>query len=85
MSDLDKLCTLLPHWIEHNAEHAEVFREWAERARAAGGERLAAQIEAAAQEMEGANHHLEHAVEQLGEMGLTPAAAPAHHHQEHAH
>jgi hypothetical protein len=26
--DLDKLRILLPHWIEHNEEHAESFREW---------------------------------------------------------
>jgi len=25
-----------PHWIEHNAEHAAEFRQWAERAGEAG-------------------------------------------------
>ena len=31
MDDADKLRMLLPHWIEHNGEHAEEFRAWAER------------------------------------------------------
>jgi hypothetical protein len=36
MTDQSKLRALLPHWIEHNAEHAAEFRNWAEKARAAG-------------------------------------------------
>jgi hypothetical protein len=32
VTDLEKLRVLLPHWIEHNAEHAAEFRQWAERA-----------------------------------------------------
>ncbi len=32
MSEQRKLLVLLPHWIEHNEEHAGEFREWAERA-----------------------------------------------------
>ena len=32
MEEIDKLRVLLPHWIEHNEEHATEFREWAERA-----------------------------------------------------
>ena len=32
MKDLEKLRVLLPHWIEHNDEHAAQFREWALRA-----------------------------------------------------
>lgn len=33
MNDIEKLRVLLPHWIEHNAEHADEFLTWAERAR----------------------------------------------------
>jgi hypothetical protein len=29
-----KLAILLKHWIQHNAEHASTFREWAGKARA---------------------------------------------------
>lgn len=32
MSEQKKLLVLLPHWIEHNEEHAAEFREWASRA-----------------------------------------------------
>ena len=35
MEEIDKLRVLLPHWIEHNGEHAGEFRDWAERAGAA--------------------------------------------------
>jgi hypothetical protein len=32
MNEIDKLRVLIPHWIEHNREHAREFRSWAERA-----------------------------------------------------
>jgi len=35
-SDEEKLRGLLPHWIEHNAEHATEFRLWVARTRSAG-------------------------------------------------
>ena len=63
---LVKLRVLLPHWIEHNAEHAESFCIWAERARAAGDEHLAAHIEEAAGKIVAANCDLESAVEHIG-------------------
>jgi hypothetical protein len=34
---LEKLKILLPHWIEHNSEHAEEFRDWADGAGSAAG------------------------------------------------
>jgi hypothetical protein len=49
MTDQDKLRALLPHWIEHNAEHAAEFRNWAEKARATGQEEVAEEIALAAQ------------------------------------
>jgi hypothetical protein len=30
MNELEKLRVLIPHWIEHNEEHAEEYRRWAE-------------------------------------------------------
>jgi len=30
--EIEKLRILIPHWMEHNAEHAEEFRHWAEHA-----------------------------------------------------
>ncbi|MEA3376168.1 MAG: hypothetical protein U9R72_08245, partial [Chloroflexota bacterium] len=78
-NELDKLRVLLPHWIEHNAEHAESFCTWAERARAAGDEHLAAHIEEAAGKIEAANRDLEGAIEHIG------ATASDHAHLEHDH
>ena len=52
MTDVQKLRILLPHWIEHNVEHAAEFREWAERARVAGQEGPGTDIALAAREAE---------------------------------
>ena len=60
-TDIEKLNILLPHWIEHNAEHAAEFRTWAERAGPAG-----VQIQAAADHLEAANEALQEALERLG-------------------
>ena len=65
-NDLTKLRVLLPHWIEHNAEHAESFYSWAERARAAGAEHLAAHIEEAAGKIAAANRDLEDVLKHIG-------------------
>ena len=61
MTARDKLRALLPHWIEHNAEHAAEFRRWAEQA----GE-AEADIQVAATQMEAANEALAAALEKLG-------------------
>jgi hypothetical protein len=31
MDELEKLKTLIPHWMEHNDEHAETYKNWAEK------------------------------------------------------
>jgi|GEM_PF-828558 len=75
--DLTRLALLLPHWIEHNAEHADEFRRWAERARDAGRDHIAYHLEMAVQALteavqalQGAQAHME---------GTIPEA------QEHPH
>ncbi len=40
MDDLKKLKHLLRHWKEHNDEHAETYRQWAEKASAIGKSEL---------------------------------------------
>jgi hypothetical protein len=65
-TDEEKLRALLPHWMEHNDEHAAEFRAWADRARAAGHDNVAGQIEAAAQELVAVNGSLRAALEALG-------------------
>jgi hypothetical protein len=76
---LTKLRVLLPHWIEHNAEHAESFSSWAERARAAGDQHLAAHIEEAAGKIRAANRDLEGVLEHIS------AATADHAHLHHEH
>jgi len=74
-----KLSVLLPHWIEHNADHAQSFYSWAEQARAAGAEHLADHIEEAACKIEAANRDLEGAIEHVG------ATTSGHDHLHHDH
>lgn len=63
--DLAKLRLLLPHWMEHNEEHAASFREWAARAREHGQDAAAEAIAEAAQQMEAVNAALERALHAL--------------------
>ena len=70
MGERDKLRAMLPHWIEHNVEHAAQFRQWAGLAAEAK-----ADIEAAAAQMEQANQALAAALEKLG----GPMAHNVHH------
>ncbi len=72
--EIKKLRVLLPHWIEHNGEHADQFRQWAERA---GPARDA--LMAAAEAMREVNAHLEDAMGQLGGPLEHPHAHPHHH------
>ena len=69
-TDVEKLRVLLPHWIEHNAEHAADFRAWAEWAGDAGKDILVA-----AEQMDIANQALQAALEKLG----GPLASGHHH------
>ena len=61
MKDLEKLRILLCHWIEHNEEHADEFRRWAEKA----GE-AAPYVLVAAERMGYVNQALAAALEKLG-------------------
>jgi len=81
-NDMVRLQALLPHWIAHNEEHAQSFREWAERARRAGDLHLAEHIEAAAQKIETANTDLSAA---LAHMGGDVTSIPAGHQHYHEH
>jgi hypothetical protein len=65
-TDEEKLQALLPHWMEHNDEHAAEFRTWAGRARAAGQEEAAHEIETASQALDAVNASLRAALEALG-------------------
>lgn len=73
MSDQEKLRVLLAYWVEHNLEHAQEFREWAQRAKECGSEAAASKLECAAEDMKVLNDKLQTALDLLG--------GP----QEHAH
>ena len=65
-----RLSTLLTYWIEHNKEHAEEFREWAEKAKAFGeSEAYEAMLEAA-QRMDKANEPLSRVLRRLEQKEL---------------
>ncbi|MGC8780232.1 MAG: hypothetical protein ACP5UQ_05125, partial [Anaerolineae bacterium] len=78
MNDIAKLRVLLPHWLEHNASHADDYRDWAERARAAGADHVAEHLAAAVEKLAGVNRDLQGALEHLG----GPDALADH---EHSH
>ena len=63
---LARLRILLGHWIDHNREHGEEFREWADRAKEVGEAGAADDIAQAAREMEKAGGLLARALEKLG-------------------
>ncbi|HUT14666.1 MAG TPA: hypothetical protein VMY98_00280 [Anaerolineae bacterium] len=76
MNDRDKLRVLLPHWIEHNKEHADEFRHWAERAGPAQSDVLEA-----AGSLEAVNRVLTRALDKLG----GPLAHDVSHSHDHVH
>lgn len=85
MTDIEKLRVLLPHWMEHNKEHASEFRTWAQRAGEAGKDHVAEHIKAAAEKMEAANLDLEVAIEHLGGAADASVHDHTHHHYHHPH
>jgi hypothetical protein len=66
MNEVDKLRVLLPHWLEHNEEHAADFARWAATVEEAGQREAAAQIRSAIEHMEQANEALRAALGTLG-------------------
>lgn len=61
MDETTKLRMLLPHWIAHNGEHAQEFREYAV---GAGG--VKDKLMAAAHSLEKADARLREAIDLLG-------------------
>ena len=61
MDETEKLRVLLPHRIEHNGEHAQEFRDYAERSG-----RVKDQLLAAARLLKEANARLDNALAELG-------------------
>ena len=61
MDESTKLRILLPHWIEHNSEHAQEFELYA-----AGADEIKDKLLAAARALEDANARLSEALARLG-------------------
>jgi hypothetical protein len=61
VNEVEKLRVLIPHWIEHNEEHAGEYRRWAGQADIASQDILAA-----AESMKRVNRALATALERLG-------------------
>lgn len=78
MTEIEKLRALLPHWIEHNHEHALEFERWAGTAEEADHKAAAALMRQAMQGIAQANKDLQEALDALG----GPVALEAH---PHAH
>lgn len=66
MNEVEKLRVLIPHWIEHNTEHADEFRSWAEKV-----DEYDEELFEAAEAIEEANRVLDELLEKLG--GALPA------------
>jgi len=61
MNEVEKLRVLIPHWIEHNEEHASEFQRWADQV-----DQVGAEIHAAITAMEKVNEFLTDALDKLG-------------------
>ena len=62
---MDKLKILLSHWVDHNKEHGEEFRAWAEKAGGIGEAVVQRDMLDAAQYMDKSSESLLGALEQL--------------------
>jgi len=60
-----KLDVLLNHWIEHNKEHGEEYREWTEKAKSLEEAEVHDYILEAVQQMEKVNESLLKALSKL--------------------
>jgi hypothetical protein len=61
MNEIEKLRMLIPHWMEHNEEHAEEYRRWV-----AGAAEASADLLAAVEALKIVNQTLGVALQKLG-------------------
>ncbi|MEW6571876.1 MAG: hypothetical protein AB1390_12030 [Nitrospirota bacterium] len=65
MEDLEKLKRLLHYWMEHNNEHAEVYRDWAEKTSSLGNKALSEILGRLSAETKKLNRLLEEAIKTI--------------------
>jgi len=61
MNEVEKLQVLIPHWMEHNDEHAEEYRRWVKEAAEASADLIVA-----VKALKSVNQSLGIALEKLG-------------------
>ena len=64
-----KLATILTHWITHNENHAQAYREWAHKASELSMPAVRARIEEAVDLTLAVNRKFEEALRQVRERG----------------
>lgn len=62
LSSRQKLVKRLEHWVAHNDEHAQTYREWAQRATEMGMHPVSERLEEAAQATAAINRALQDAI-----------------------
>jgi len=77
-SEVEKLQTLISHWLNHNEDHGSEYAKWAEVARQAGYVSTAEFIEEAVELLVKADKAFEKALESVGGPGKE-------HHYHHHH
>ncbi len=65
MDDREKLPVIIRHWIGHNEEHIEEYRQWAEKAGGLGLQGVKARITEAVKEIIQSNTLLQEALKEL--------------------
>lgn len=71
-----KLKRLLSHWKEHNNEHAEIYRDWAERVLSDGNERLSKILTSLYHETKQLNRLFEDAIQELDRLDRIEGKMP---------
>jgi hypothetical protein len=65
MDEREKLLTVIKHWVEHNEDHLEDYRKWAETAGGLGLPSVKAEIEAAVDNLSQSSQHLKKAMKTM--------------------
>lgn len=66
MDELEKLKRLLHHWMEHNKEHAQLYRDWSEKVLSLGNIELSKITDRLYHETMSLNRLFEEAIKKIG-------------------
>ncbi|MDI6890144.1 MAG: hypothetical protein QMC83_04285 [Thermodesulfovibrionales bacterium] len=66
MDELEKLKRLLHHWMEHNNEHAEAYRDWAKKTSSLGNREISEILDLLYYEAKRLNRLFEKAMKKIG-------------------